>query len=178
MICASRDGQGTGSTWLFNAVRLLFRQAREACDSYWIRVLTREKLQRRMATGAHVVVKTHEWAQHISGGSFAEMLPMFSHVIVNRREGRDDDPAWMPVATLVVEYEQIVAKGPDGNFGALSLLRQLSLHLGLAGLLDADFRTVDAELMALPVPRGYCNQTTKFWSHHARRGGRPRPPEL
>eukprot|EP00438_Fugacium_kawagutii_P003868 Skav215217 [mRNA] locus=scaffold341:90880:104317:+ [translate_table: standard] len=37
VITASRDGKRCASTWAFNAVRLLFRQAKEACDSYWLR---------------------------------------------------------------------------------------------------------------------------------------------
>ena len=66
VVTASRDGSHTASTWAFNAVRLLFRQARLACDSYWVRRLTKEKLERRMATGTHVVVKTHEWSGRVS----------------------------------------------------------------------------------------------------------------
>lgn len=167
VICASRDGRGTASTWAFNAVRLLFRQAREACDSYWIRVLTVEKLRRRLATGTHVVVKTHEWTQHISKESFEEMLPFFTHVILSRREGREDDPAWMSVATFAVAFEDVVV--PQG---ALLVLRGLAEQLGLGHFTDVDLRAVDTELMSFPIPHGYCNQTTKFWPHHARRGGR------
>ena len=49
VITASRDMGRTASTWVFNAVRLLFRQAGESCDPYWIRQLTKEKLFERLA---------------------------------------------------------------------------------------------------------------------------------
>eukprot|EP00747_Dinoflagellata_sp_TGD_P049671 gnl/TRDRNA2_/TRDRNA2_146317_c0_seq2.p1 gnl/TRDRNA2_/TRDRNA2_146317_c0~~gnl/TRDRNA2_/TRDRNA2_146317_c0_seq2.p1 ORF type:complete len:190 (-),score=18.14 gnl/TRDRNA2_/TRDRNA2_146317_c0_seq2:22-591(-) len=175
---ASRDNMGTGSTWLFNAVRLLFRQAHEACDSYWIRKITAEKIKKRLETGAHVVVKTHEWTPHISRAEFDELLPVFTHVIVNERKGRDSDPTWTAVATMSIAYEDIVAHDPNdplGAIGALSVLRRVAEHLGLMDLDDSDFRAVDMELMTLPVPTGSCNQTTKLWPHHARRGGRPPP---
>lgn len=140
-------------------------------------MLTREKLEHRLITGAHVVVKTHEWTPHISEERFEELRPLFTHVIVSTRQGRDDDPAWMPAATILVAFEDVVAHGDaDGAVGALLVLRRLAEHLGTAGLSDADLRAVDAELMALPVPQGYCNQTTKFWPHHARRGGRRAAP--
>lgn len=55
VIAASRDMSRTASTWAYNAVRLLYRHAKEACDSYWMRQLSREKLEARMRTGAHVL---------------------------------------------------------------------------------------------------------------------------
>eukprot|EP00928_Gymnodinium_smaydae_P067113 TRINITY_DN50048_c0_g1_i2.p1 TRINITY_DN50048_c0_g1~~TRINITY_DN50048_c0_g1_i2.p1 ORF type:complete len:268 (+),score=17.37 TRINITY_DN50048_c0_g1_i2:2-805(+) len=131
VITASRDGRGTASTWAFNAVRLLFRQAWEACDSYWIRVLTEEKLKRRKVTGAHVVVKTHEWTQHISREAFDAMRPMFTHVVVSTREGRENDPAWMAVATMDVAFEDVVAHDTrHGTARARLVLRRLADHLG------------------------------------------------
>lgn len=173
VVTASRDMGGTASTWVFNAVRLLFRQAREACDSYWMRQLAREEIERRLSTGAHVLVKTHEWTDHISREDFKEILPMFTHVVVSVREGRPPDPAWMEVATHITHFEEIVEYDESlGKIGALSVLRDLAGHLGIAGLTDSDFRAVDYELMTLPIPG---NQTTKFWSFHGRRGGRPRP---
>ncbi|CAE7340608.1 unnamed protein product, partial [Symbiodinium sp. KB8] len=84
VITASRDGQHCASTWAFNAVRLLFRQAKESCDSYWMRHVTREKLQRRLVTGAHVVVKTHEWKGSVE--AFEDLKKMLSHVVLSVRE--------------------------------------------------------------------------------------------
>ncbi len=37
----------SGSTWLFNAIRLLYEEAQVPLDSYWITHLTDEKLQQR-----------------------------------------------------------------------------------------------------------------------------------
>eukprot|EP00437_Effrenium_voratum_P021603 CAMPEP_0181411144 /NCGR_PEP_ID=MMETSP1110-20121109/7716_1 /TAXON_ID=174948 /ORGANISM="Symbiodinium sp., Strain CCMP421" /LENGTH=268 /DNA_ID=CAMNT_0023533739 /DNA_START=12 /DNA_END=818 /DNA_ORIENTATION=- len=179
VITASRDMSSTASTWAFNAVRLLFRQAREACDSYWMRQLSREKLEKRLETGAHVLVKTHEWTGEITPAMFDQAAELFTHVVVSVREGFEKDPAWMKVATHVINFEELVSydkQNPDdpSKIGALSVLRKLSDHLGLA-LTDQDLRVVDFELMTLPMPSSGCNQTTKHWPFHKRRGGRPVP---
>ncbi|CAK0826773.1 unnamed protein product [Prorocentrum cordatum] len=171
VVTASRDMGRTASTWVFNAVRLLFRQAHEACDSYWIRALSPQRLRQRMATGAHVLVKTHEWTDNITEEQFRAVAPLFTHVVVSIRDGFPPDPDWMKVATHVTRFEDIVAHDGGGrSIGALTVLRSLADHLGLEGLSDADLRAVDSELMHLPIPG---DQTTKFWSFHARRGGRP-----
>lgn len=177
IITASRDMGRTASTWVFNAVRLLYRQAREACDSYWIRDLSRPKLARRLLVGAHVLVKTHEWTTgSLSSEAFhQELVPMFDHVIVSVREGFTPDPTWMEVATHVTHYEDIVADNPnkDASVGAISVLRGLADHLGIAdSLSENDLVEVDYHLMTLPIPG---DQSSKFWSFHARRGGRPPP---
>ncbi|CAK9079085.1 unnamed protein product [Durusdinium trenchii] len=182
VITASRDMSRTASTWAFNAVRLLFRQAQEACDSYWIRRLSREKLQKRLETGAHVVVKTHEWTGLISPKTFEEVKEVFSHVVVSVRENFDADPAWMSVATHLIHFEELVAydkanPGDVSKIGALSVLRKLADHLNLTSLTDHDLRVVDYELMALPIPTWGCDQVTKHWPFHRRKGGRPMPPD-
>eukprot|EP00440_Ansanella_granifera_P005678 gb/GFBE01006163.1/.p1 GENE.gb/GFBE01006163.1/~~gb/GFBE01006163.1/.p1 ORF type:complete len:217 (+),score=49.39 gb/GFBE01006163.1/:1-651(+) len=115
VVTASRDMGRTASTWVFNAVRLLFRQGREACDSYWMRQLTQEKLERRMSTGAHVLVKTHEWTSEISEADFEKLLPMFSSVVVSVRQGFPPDPDWMKAATHVIHFEDIVAHDDAGK---------------------------------------------------------------
>jgi broad specificity phosphatase PhoE len=178
IITASRDMGRSASTWVFNAVRLLFREARVACDSYWIRTLSKEKLQRRLENSrAHVLIKTHEW----TGGALSqekfdrELVPMFTHVIVSVREGFSPDPAWMKVASYVVNYEDIVADNTESDIsmGALSVLRGLAQHLGISdSLSDDDIRAVDYKIMTLPIPG---DQSSKFWSFHARRGGRLQP---
>merc|ERR1739845_252341 len=105
----------TASTWVFNAVRLLFRQGREACDSYWIRDLSKAKLEQRLQTGAHVVVKTHEWTDNISRAEFEQVAPMFTHVVVSVRDGFAPDPDWMKVATHVTHFEEIIAHDENGK---------------------------------------------------------------
>jgi len=176
VITASRDMGRTASTWVFNAVRLLYRQAKEACDSYWQRRLLPESLQERLQTGAHVLVKTHEWTGELSQAEFDRVRPMLTHVIVSVRQGFSPDPAWMKVATHVIHYEDIVEHDEAGqNIGALRVLRALAEHLGIEGLTDADFRRVDYDLMTMKMPTGGCDQTTKLWPFHSRRGGRPQP---
>ncbi|CAE7168936.1 unnamed protein product [Symbiodinium necroappetens] len=180
VITASRDMGRTASTWVFNATRLLFRQAKEACDSYWMRCLDRSKIQHRLETGAHVVIKTHEWTGEMSKASFDEVSPLFTHVIVSVRQGFAEDPAWMKVATHVIHFEELVAYDKDhpedpAKIGAISVLRKLANHLGLSSLTEHDLRCVDYDLMTLPMPRFGCDQTTKLWPFHGRRGGRPIP---
>ena len=43
----STGPERSGSTWLFNAIRLLYEDAEEPLDPYWITVLTDAKLQDR-----------------------------------------------------------------------------------------------------------------------------------
>ena len=183
VITASRDMGRTASTWVFNAVRLLFRQAGEACDAYWVRQLSREKLFERLAgRNAHVLVKTHEWAagethMPISPERFEAIRPLFTHVVCSVREGFPPDPNWMRVATHVTNFEEIVVS--DGS-GALRVLRGLAEHLGLDGLTDHDLRWVDYRLMTLEIPAHGDVRVSKMWSFHRRRGGRAppqRPPE-
>ncbi|CAE7944484.1 unnamed protein product, partial [Symbiodinium sp. KB8] len=152
VITASRDMGRTASTWVFNATRLLFRQAKEACDSYWMRCLDRSKIQHRLETGAHVVIKTHEWTGEMSKASFDEVSPLFTHVIVSVRQGFAEDPAWMKVATHVIHFEELVAYDKDhpedpAKIGAISVLRKLANHLGLSSLTEHDLRCVDYDLM-------------------------------
>lgn len=178
VITASRDGQRCASTWAFNAVRLLFRQAKESCDSYWMRHVTREKLQRRLVTGAHVVVKTHEWKGSLE--AFEDLKKMLSHIVLSVREGFPREENWLKIATHVLHFEELVAYNKEDpedvtQIGALTVLRKLAEHLGLRGLSPQDIRLVDYELMTLPMPKGSCNQTTKLWPFHSRRGGRPIP---
>eukprot|EP00808_Paulinella_micropora_P027585 g8720.t1 len=173
MITASPDMGPTASTWAFNAVRLLFRQAGEACDSYWIRRLPKEKLQARKASKANVLVKTHEL--EISAEELKELLPMFTHVLVSVRKGHQSDPDWEKLASLAVRFEQVVVdEDKEGKTGSLTVLRSIASHLGLQGLSDFDLRVIDNELMTLPIPPMGSDPISKLW-HHQRRGGRQRP---
>mmetsp|Transcript_116041 Transcript_116041/g.335113 ORF Transcript_116041/g.335113 Transcript_116041/m.335113 type:complete len:290 (+) Transcript_116041:46-915(+) len=176
VVAASRDMGRTASTWVFNAVRLLYRQARESCDSYWLRRLEPGKVQERLKTGAHLLIKTHEWTDQMSRQEFEAVRPMFTHVVVSVREGFPVDPDWMRVATHVIRFEDIVAKeGNKSGTGAVAVLRALAQHLGIEGLSEDDLHTVDYELMTLPMPSVGCDPVTKHWHFHKRRGGRPQP---
>ena len=173
IITASRDMGRTASTWVFNAVRLLHRQANMACDSYWIRQLTPQKIKQRLsATSSTTLIKTHEFTNYASIEQFQKTIlqPFVTHVIVSKRQGTQfpTDPAWIQLATLIVDYDEIV-KQPT------KVLNELAHHLNLNSFLSQqDLLQVDYLLMTLPIPG---NQATKFWSFHARRGGRPCPPK-
>lgn len=45
MLCAGPER--SGSTWLFNALRLLYEEADEALHAYWMHNITDAKLQQR-----------------------------------------------------------------------------------------------------------------------------------
>jgi transcription factor C subunit 7 len=177
IITASPDMGRSGSTWGFNAVRLLYRQAQSSlpCDSYWIRQLSVSKLQHRLRhRRGHVLIKTHEYSDYLSDNVFAQQIrPLLTHVIVSVRQGFPSDEAWLKEATFVVPYEAVVAENPeqDVHFGALHVLRKLANHLDI-NVSDEELRIVDYQLMTLPIPG---NQATKLWSFHARRGGRSVP---
>jgi len=200
VITASPDMGRTASTWVFNAVRLLFRQASAkttndgdvlvgGCDSYWMREMSASKIQARVefATSQHqplprsVLIKTHEFTHYTSIEKLqSELLDskLVTHVIVSVRNGSQfqPDPAWMKLATLVVHYEDIVLENPsqNPNLGSLKVLRQMADHMELGSLLtEEDLKQVDYQLMTLPIPG---DQASKFWSFHARRGGRACPP--
>eukprot|EP00457_Paulinella_chromatophora_P009178 gb/GEZN01009234.1/.p1 GENE.gb/GEZN01009234.1/~~gb/GEZN01009234.1/.p1 ORF type:complete len:283 (-),score=26.99 gb/GEZN01009234.1/:416-1264(-) len=174
VITASPDMGRTASTWAYNAVRLLYRQAGEACDSYWIRSLSKAKLEQRLQTGAHVVVKTHE--QGMSSDEFGKLAPMFTNVVVSVRKGFPSDPMWMKAATFTAPFEQVVVdEEKQGKPGALTVLRRLAQHIGIIGLSDSDFKAVDCALMTLPMPRGGSDPVSKLWYFHSRRGGRAMP---
>jgi hypothetical protein len=82
VVTASRDMGKTASTWVYNAVRLLYRQAQEPCDSYWVRQLHQTEVQDRIANTIqqrgddntqqtrHVLIKTHEWTPYTTKAEF------------------------------------------------------------------------------------------------------------
>lgn len=171
IITASPDMGRTASTWVFNAVRLLYRQAGEACDSYFIRCLRPEKLRHRLESpeaSPHVLIKTHEITENVQVFE-REVLPFVTHVIVSVREGFPRDELWSKYARFVTKFDEIVNQ-------PIKVLRELATYLGitdLSSLTDRDLRQVDYQLMTLPIPG---NQASKFWSFHSRRGGRSPPP--
>mmetsp|Transcript_37977 Transcript_37977/g.80418 ORF Transcript_37977/g.80418 Transcript_37977/m.80418 type:complete len:339 (+) Transcript_37977:82-1098(+) len=175
IIAASRDMSRTASTWAYNAIRLLYRQAKVACDSYWIRTLTKEKLEKRLETGANVLIKTHEWTDMTRPEKFEKITPLFSNVVVSVRNGFDPDPDWIKYATYQIHFEDIVAKTPADGLTAVGVLKELAEHLGIEGLTEYDYKIVDYDLNTLPIPAYGVDQTTKHWFFHARRGGRATP---
>ena len=53
IFCCAAGPERSGSTWLFNAVRLILKHAHIPYDPYWITTLTTDKLQQRKVTPQH-----------------------------------------------------------------------------------------------------------------------------
>ena len=174
VVTASRDMGRTASTWVFNAVRLLYRQAKEPCDSYWVRQLSTNAIENRRAAdndqyGAHhVLIKTHEWTPYMSKEEFENIRPHMTHVIVSVRDGFPPDDNWMRYATHIIHFEDIV-----DPLRVQAALRNLADHLGVSkSLSDADIKQVDYDLINLQTPRHGSDPITKLWFFHGRKGGR------
>ncbi|KAK9808857.1 hypothetical protein WJX72_005211 [[Myrmecia] bisecta] len=130
----------SGSTWLFNAVRLLFKSAKQPLDSYWLTQVTDEKLADRhggQPGGHHVLIKTHRWSN-------AWTPSQADHVFLTHRDLRgvvasyqrmgwaydipdtyvSEHQAWKGIANRDLAYEDIMSD-PEGQ------LRALATDLGL-----------------------------------------------
>eukprot|EP00887_Chlorella_sp_A99_P006454 scaffold3.g6454.t1 len=87
----------SGSTWLYNAVRLLFQHARKPLDAYWLKRVTDAALDARGAgcPGApHVLVKTHAWSE-------AWDLRRATHVFVTHRD------LWQARSRVLASYRRM-----------------------------------------------------------------------
>eukprot|EP00898_Chlorokybus_atmophyticus_P001820 jgi/Chlat1/2639/Chrsp178S02485 len=180
VICAGPER--SGSTWLFNAVRLMLLQAGEPMDSYWINSITKEKLAKRgvgRENANHVLVKTHEWSSEwdssqanctflthrdvcgvISSYVRVGWWPHSMPVILKRLDGYvDDHMRWHDVATHEVPFAAIV--DPEQAVEQLSIIAS---HLKLQ---DVDVKQVAADVKALPIPTGSGpDAITKLWPAH------------
>ena len=168
----------SGSTWLYNAVRLLHREARVCCNSYWIHTLTESKITERLQAGNVICIKTHEW-----NNDYVRWIPSLSkHIILTHRDLRGvvasyrrvgwahslseryvpDHMQWKNLCTLDIAYEDIVRDGKQQ-------LQILSSHLGLH-LEEAAMDIVHDELKILGHNSAYSgygvNQITKIWPNH------------
>lgn len=178
----------SGSTWMFNAVRLLYRQAQVACDPYWIRILTEEKLSLRLQGGADVLVKTHSWWPWYNAmlSRLQQDVALETVVVLTHRDLRgvrasverlrwlpttmpiprswvDDHMEWRDVATLDIAYEDIVNNG-------LATLERLAAALRLH-IKRRDAAEVLAELASLAAPKRGINRTTKILRQHREQRG-------
>jgi len=173
IVCAGPER--SGSTWLYNAVRLLHRRGRVPLDSYWMHTLSEDKLTQRLQSGAHVCIKTHEWEPE-----YREMVPRLSkHIVIMHRDLRgvvasyrrlgwaaslprkyvDDHMQWRNHATLDIKYENVIRDGK-------SQLAELASHLGLAPS-DEDVAAVHRELTDLQSSSGGgVDQVSKLWPGH------------
>ncbi|KAK9819165.1 hypothetical protein WJX81_000617 [Elliptochloris bilobata] len=169
----------SGSTWLFNAVRLLYEDAQEPLDAYWITHLTDAALDargcEREGTPAqqrpHVLVKTHGWSDDWARRRASHVLlthrDLRGVVASYRRMGWAPDlkPAyiadhlrWHAIADRDVALEDIMA-APQRELDALAAT------LGLAEKVDT--AAVLARLQALRAPaRGPPDPVNKLWPRH------------
>lgn len=71
-----------GSTWLFNAVRLLFKHAKCPLDSYWMHNITDAKLKARGLGKSNLLIKTHHWSEDWNTESA-------THIFLTHRDLKD-----------------------------------------------------------------------------------------
>jgi len=175
VLCAGPER--SGSTWLYNAVRLLHLEAKVPCDSYWIARLTEEKLRERLAAQppAVVCVKTHEWFPE-----YEAFVGLARHVVLTHRDLRGvcasyrrvkwaigipdayvaEHMQWRRRCTLDLAYEDVVRGGEQ-------TLQRLAEHLGLP-VDSAAVSAVNSELLGLRRSHSgnaVC-QVTKLWPDH------------
>mmetsp|Transcript_121564 Transcript_121564/g.223943 ORF Transcript_121564/g.223943 Transcript_121564/m.223943 type:complete len:412 (+) Transcript_121564:43-1278(+) len=181
IICAGPER--SGSTWLYNAVRLLHLASSIPCDSYWLAALTEDALRERMEAQpfAMVLVKTHDWhAGYPDLLRGSAVFPGAKHIILTHRnlsgvcasyrrvkweigiQDRyvQDHMQWRKLSTLDLAYEEIVSQGERS-------LQKLAHHLGL-NLAAKEIAAVNAELLELRrchLGSPVC-QVTKLWPNH------------
>lgn len=163
----------SGSTWLFNAVRLLLKHAHIPYDPYWVTTLTTDKLQQRKqhARGSYVVIKTHcwsdEWDTKEANHIFLTHRDLSGVVASYKRVGWafnipesyvQEHQQWRDVADQDVAYENIM-NAPEAQ------LHMLSQALKVTGKVNV--ADVNKELQSLkPANRGAPDPVSKLWPNH------------
>lgn len=74
----------SGSTWLFNCIRLLFEHAQRPLDCYYLSSITDKALDSRKAGEPyqhHVLIKTHAWSDDW-------VIERSNHIFVTHRDLR------------------------------------------------------------------------------------------
>ncbi|PRW45481.1 arginine--tRNA chloroplastic mitochondrial-like isoform X2 isoform B [Chlorella sorokiniana] len=161
----------SGSTFLYNALRLLFQHARQPCDAYYLKCITDAALDERgvgQPGAPHVLVKTHGWSEHWD-------LSRATHIFVTHRDLAQvlasyhrlgwawevpeeyvrHHVIWQRHAELDVAFEDIAAR-------PLWALQQLADRLGL----QVDCAAVLHDLDILPVPKHWMDPVTQLWPAH------------
>lgn len=175
VICAGPER--SGSTWLYNAIRLLHLKAKVPCDSYWLSRLSRENLEERLRAQplSVVLVKTHEWFEN-----YPDFIHMAKHVFLTHRDLRGvvasyrrvkwelaipdayvaEHWEWVKRCSLDLGYEQIMRN-------ALVPLKAIAERLNFS-LTQEQLEEVRNDLQELK--RSHCGnavcQVTKLWPDH------------
>lgn len=176
VVCAGPER--SGSTWLYNAVRLLHLAAKKPCDSYWLAEISEEKLRERLDVQPPCVVciKTHEWHDN-----YDALLPQHKPLIVlTHRDLRGvcasyqrvkwqeaipdryvaDHLQWQKRCTLDIAYESFMR---DGTLELSRLSKHLGLNLEHSSLCDVQQEL--SELRRCHLGNAVC-QITKLWPDH------------
>jgi hypothetical protein len=172
----------SGSTWLFNAIRLLHQNCHQPLDSYWLKTVTDKTLDDRLPGSSyrnnsnrhHVLIKTHAW----SGDKFD--LSRATHIFVTHRDLRQvlasyrrmhweyelpvnyvkDHMKWKDVATRDFAFELIIDRPRD-------VLLQLADDLGIRWVLTSEAldKTLE-EVSSLAVPTDWVDPVSQIWPNH------------
>eukprot|EP00850_Spirogloea_muscicola_P012413 SM000080S22928 [mRNA] locus=s80:254566:256216:+ [translate_table: standard] len=182
VICAGPER--SGSTWLFNAVRLLLSGTGERTHAYWVHTLTDAKLRERGlgrdgGAGAHLVVKTHKWSgawdtrsadaifltdrdvcsvveSYMRVGWLPHSMPYLKSFMSSYAV---DHARWKAVSTAIVPFNDLV----DTGGRELAWLERFAELLGI----EADYSRISEQIRALPVPAGSGpDPVTKLWPKH------------
>eukprot|EP00913_Durusdinium_trenchii_P003062 g2831.t1 len=160
VICAGPER--SGSTWLYNAVRLLHLKAQVPCDSYWMTRLSHAKLEERLRAQplAVVLVKTHEWS-----ADYAELVPMAKHIFLTHRDLRGVVASYRHnVQDMAVDaYSGLRTPTFRSTWSGDAIVRWIS-----AMSLGSQLSSVQSDLIQLK--RSHCGnavcQVTKLWPDH------------
>ncbi|KAK9862751.1 hypothetical protein WJX84_000236 [Apatococcus fuscideae] len=164
----------SGSTWLFNAVRLLYEAAGVPLDCYWMTHVTDRKLHQRGAGQkgrSNILVKTHGWSDNWTPSAADHILLTHRHLAgvlasYHRVGWAFDIPdsyvnehqRWKAVAHHDFAFEDVVQQSEEE-------LRKLAQRLDL--LEQVDIQLVQSAIDALKPPAsGPPDPVTKLWPQH------------
>lgn len=183
VICAGPER--SGSTWLYNALRLMLQSTDYRTHSYWLHKISTKGLKSRgygrQEDGVQIVVKTHEWSDSWN--------PKCADVIaVTERDPCDvinsylrvgwlhkdieylktylssylsDHEKWKSVSHIVIPFEDIIDVGGQ----EVVRLRALGALLGFDQGINYD--QISNSIKNLPVSTGSGpDPVTKLWPRH------------
>eukprot|EP00898_Chlorokybus_atmophyticus_P001822 jgi/Chlat1/2640/Chrsp178S00160 len=136
IVCAGPER--SGSTWLFNAVRLMLFAASQPTDSYWLNAVKKDKLAERgfgKAGSSHLLIKK------------------LQHYVEGHKH-------WHAVASHEVPFTSLSDKAKTRE--------QLEEIASLLNITGVDFDKLADDLNNLPSPKGSApDPITKMWPGHA-----------
>lgn len=192
VICAGPER--SGSTWLFNAVRLMLQASGQRTHSYWLHTVTAAKLAARRGDGrCHVIVKTHEWSDawdpatadlifltereecdvvnsYLRAGWLPHSLPYLKQYMEGYLDGH---LAWRSIAHAVVPFGDLV----DVGGREVAWLGCLADLMGVSAAVDC--AAVSRDVKNLPIPSwGGPDPVSKLWPKHIGGADEPRKRSL